>query len=191
MFADPANLPQNFVEYVRERPAFMIVDVTDAAGSMSGNGHSYFRASPWVSSDVLMNVYVNLAPAERGLVMREDSPVWTSAGLHRAAQIGTDQPRWGVWRGGTISELMEIAAQDKTGRGSRSASDMRRAWFDCMAMQMKREGPRSRTPGTLVRRCPLAGWMVRSRRCQSTGRTAFARPRGGPPFRRLTAYRST
>ena len=77
MFEDPANLPENFVDFVEERPNFMVIDVTDAAGSMSGNGHSYFRSSPWVSSDILMNLYFNLSPAERGLVQREDSPVWT------------------------------------------------------------------------------------------------------------------
>ena len=77
MFEDPANLPRNFVEFVEARPNFMVIDVTDAAGSMSGNGHSYFRSSPWVSSDILMNVYFNLSPGERGLVKREDSPVWT------------------------------------------------------------------------------------------------------------------
>ncbi len=77
MFEDPANLPRNFVEFVEERPNFMVIDVTDAAGSMSGNGHAYFRSSPWVSSDILMNLYFNLGPEERGLVQREDSPVWT------------------------------------------------------------------------------------------------------------------
>ena len=77
MFEDPANLPEVFVNYVEERPNFMVIDVTDAAGSLSGNGHSYFRSSPWVSSDVLMNLYFDLSPAERGLLRREDSPVWT------------------------------------------------------------------------------------------------------------------
>jgi esterase/lipase superfamily enzyme len=77
MFEDPANLPRNFVEYLEERPNFMVIDVTDAAGSMSGNGHAYFRSSPWVSSDILMNLYFDLNPAERGLVQRDDSPVWT------------------------------------------------------------------------------------------------------------------
>ena len=41
-----------------------------------GNGHAYFRKSPWVSSDILMTLRHGLGPAERGLEQRDDSPVW-------------------------------------------------------------------------------------------------------------------
>ncbi|MEJ2604769.1 MAG: hypothetical protein P8172_16060, partial [Gammaproteobacteria bacterium] len=52
------------------------VDVEDADQFDEGNGHGYFRKSPWVSSDVLMTLRYGLAPGERGLVRREDSPIW-------------------------------------------------------------------------------------------------------------------
>ena len=46
-----------------------------AEASDAGNGHAYFRKSPWASSDVLMTLATDLGPEERGLV-REDSPIW-------------------------------------------------------------------------------------------------------------------
>jgi esterase/lipase superfamily enzyme len=54
-----------------------IVDVTDAEESSAGNGHAYFRKSPWASSDVLITLATDLGPGERGLVREEDSPIWT------------------------------------------------------------------------------------------------------------------
>jgi esterase/lipase superfamily enzyme len=75
--ANPANLTPHFVELLEANRNFMIVDVTDAQGSLDGNGHSYFRSSPWVSSDVLMNIFYNLAPEERGLVRDPDYPIWS------------------------------------------------------------------------------------------------------------------
>lgn len=52
------------------------IDVAGASNSTSENGHAYFRASPWVSSDILMTLAYRLQPAERGLV-RADTGVWT------------------------------------------------------------------------------------------------------------------
>jgi hypothetical protein len=60
-----------------EHPQLRIIDVTDAEGGTEGSGHSYLRGSPWVSSDMLMTLLYDLAPAERGLVLREDKPIWT------------------------------------------------------------------------------------------------------------------
>lgn len=54
-----------------------IVDVTEAEESDAGNGHAYFRKSPWASSDVLMTLSTDLGPEERGLVRDEVSPIWT------------------------------------------------------------------------------------------------------------------
>jgi hypothetical protein len=63
---------------VRENTSLEIVDVTDAAGATSGDGHSYFRDSPWVSSDMLTYLAYNIDPARRGLVKAaDDVPVWT------------------------------------------------------------------------------------------------------------------
>jgi esterase/lipase superfamily enzyme len=53
------------------------INVSDAEGSGTGNGHGYFRSSPWASSDVLMTLYYGLAPEQRGLVEQQDLPVYT------------------------------------------------------------------------------------------------------------------
>ena len=53
------------------------INVSDAEGSDTGNGHGYFRSSPWASSDVLMSIYYGLTPEERGLVEQQDMPVYT------------------------------------------------------------------------------------------------------------------
>lgn len=54
-----------------------LINVTDAEGGGSGNGHGYFRSSPWVSSDILMTMYFGLMPKERGLVDEEGIPMYT------------------------------------------------------------------------------------------------------------------
>jgi len=59
----------------RDRISF--INVTDAEGSDTGNGHGYFRNSPWASSDVLMSLYYGLTPEERGLVEQDDLPVFS------------------------------------------------------------------------------------------------------------------
>ena len=59
------------------RDQISFINVTDAEGAGEGNGHGYFRSSPWASSDVLMTLYYGLAPEQRGLVRQEDFPVYT------------------------------------------------------------------------------------------------------------------
>ncbi len=59
------------------RDQISFINVSDAEGASTGNGHGYFRASPWASSDVLMSLYYGLTPEERGLVEQEDLPVFT------------------------------------------------------------------------------------------------------------------
>lgn len=54
-----------------------LINVTSAEGSSSANGHGYFRASPWASSDILMTLYYGLKPKERGLVDQEGLPMYT------------------------------------------------------------------------------------------------------------------
>jgi len=65
------------VEYLRKHQELIFIDVTNAQSAAGGNGHAYFRKSPWVSSDVLMTLMHNLKPDERGLVQSADIPVWT------------------------------------------------------------------------------------------------------------------
>ena len=59
------------------RDQISFINVSDAEGSDTGNGHGYFRSSPWVSSDVLMTMYYGLTPEQRGLVEQDDLPVFT------------------------------------------------------------------------------------------------------------------
>ncbi|MEP2530557.1 alpha/beta hydrolase [Shimia sp.] len=54
-----------------------LIDVTDAEGAGIGNGHWYFRSSPWASSDIFLTLIDAQTPQNRGLVRRENSAVWT------------------------------------------------------------------------------------------------------------------
>jgi esterase/lipase superfamily enzyme len=73
----PRELSDELTAFLATSESLSIVDVTDAEESDTGNGHAYFRKSPWASSDVLMTLATDLGPAERGLVRDEDSPIWT------------------------------------------------------------------------------------------------------------------
>ncbi|MFL7795263.1 MAG: alpha/beta hydrolase [Anaerolineae bacterium] len=64
-------------DFFEQHPQLRIVDVTQAEAGTAGSGHSYFRESPWVSSDILVTLLYDLAPSERGLVLEHNSPVWT------------------------------------------------------------------------------------------------------------------
>jgi hypothetical protein len=52
------------------------IDVSDAEGSTTGNGHAYFRKSPWASSDILVTLAYDLKPVERGLTRTQEKPIW-------------------------------------------------------------------------------------------------------------------
>ena len=54
-----------------------IIDVTDAEESSLGNGHAFFRTSPWASSDIFLSLLTPLTAAERGLVRPPGKAVWT------------------------------------------------------------------------------------------------------------------
>jgi esterase/lipase superfamily enzyme len=54
-----------------------LINVTNAEGADSGNGHGYFRSSPWASSDILMTMYYGLTPKQRGLVEEDGIPMYT------------------------------------------------------------------------------------------------------------------
>jgi len=53
------------------------INVSSAEGANTGNGHGYFRSSPWVSSDLLMTLRYGLSPLQRGLIEQEDLPIYT------------------------------------------------------------------------------------------------------------------
>ena len=75
MVAGEASSPA-LAQYLREHPELTIIDVTGAQSATTGNGHAYFRGSPWVSSDILMSLRYDLPPGERGLVLNEDATIW-------------------------------------------------------------------------------------------------------------------
>ena len=53
-----------------------MIDVSDAEGADTGNGHGYFRNSPWASSDMLMTLMYDLMPEQRGLRLKTSMPVY-------------------------------------------------------------------------------------------------------------------
>ena len=61
---------------VEFRDRISLVNVSDAEGAGTGNGHGYFRSSPWASSDVLMTLTYGLTPEQRGLVEQDDLPIY-------------------------------------------------------------------------------------------------------------------
>lgn len=65
------------VNFLRQAQNLQVINVTEAEGAASGNGHAYFRKSPWVSSDILVSLLYNLKPAERALEKDAELPIWT------------------------------------------------------------------------------------------------------------------
>lgn len=72
----PGTLDQRMREFAASSPRLALIDVADADHFDDGNGHAYFRKSPWISSDILMTLRYGLSPAQRGLEQHGDSPVW-------------------------------------------------------------------------------------------------------------------
>jgi len=65
----------DFIENNRNKLTF--VDVTGAPGANQGNGHEYFRSSPWVSSDIIAVLLMDMTPEERGLVHKDGLVYWS------------------------------------------------------------------------------------------------------------------
>ncbi len=76
MFASGEMTPAT-VEFLLETPEISVINVTDAEGAGTGNGHAYFRSSPWASSDILMTLRYGLRPGDWGLVQPDNSPIWS------------------------------------------------------------------------------------------------------------------
>ena len=72
----PGTLDERMRQFTDSSSRLALIDVAEADNFDAGNGHAYFRKSPWVSSDILMSLRYGLTPAERGLEQRDDSPVW-------------------------------------------------------------------------------------------------------------------
>ncbi|GAB5450942.1 MAG: alpha/beta hydrolase [Halioglobus sp.] len=73
---DPARISSDARAFLASQPRLSLINVSAAEGADTGNGHSYFRSSPWVSSDILVQLGYQLLPGARGLAPQDDSPIW-------------------------------------------------------------------------------------------------------------------
>ncbi len=71
------QVPSNVREWIASNDRLFFVDVTGVAGSDARNGHAYFQASPWISSDILATLLYGLTPAERGLIRKNGALSWS------------------------------------------------------------------------------------------------------------------
>ena len=71
------TLSEAATDYLKNTPKLVIVNATDSPGADTGNGHAYFRQSPYTSSDILATLMFDIAPADRGLEQREAGAIWT------------------------------------------------------------------------------------------------------------------
>ncbi len=74
---NPGTLDERMREFVDANTRLALINVAAADHFDEGNGHAYFRNSPWVSNDILVTLRHDLPPAERGLEQPPGSPVWT------------------------------------------------------------------------------------------------------------------
>jgi len=73
-----AEMPQHVRDLLLDTDELALIDVTDAESAGARSGHSYFRDSPWVSSDILATLKYGLTPAERGLIRQDPNlPSWS------------------------------------------------------------------------------------------------------------------
>jgi hypothetical protein len=71
------EIPEAVADYLLAAENLSLINVSEAEGAATDNGHGYFRKSPWASSDILAMIRYGLGPAERGLVREPGSPIWT------------------------------------------------------------------------------------------------------------------
>ncbi|MHA3979819.1 alpha/beta hydrolase [Halovulum sp. GXIMD14794] len=74
--AEKGTLPPDFVSGLSAIKDLHIIDVTNAEAASTGNGHWYFRSSPWASSDLFISLLSDRDPSERGLVRVPGEVVW-------------------------------------------------------------------------------------------------------------------
>jgi len=73
---DGNEVTQDVVARLRETENLSLIDVSEAPGSSFGNGHSYFRSSPWASSDMFVSLIYGLDAQTRGLERAEGQAYW-------------------------------------------------------------------------------------------------------------------
>jgi hypothetical protein len=71
-------MPRHVRDLLLDTDDLALSDVTDAESAGARGGHSYFRDSPWVSSDILATLKYGLTPTERGLIRQDPNlPIWS------------------------------------------------------------------------------------------------------------------
>jgi esterase/lipase superfamily enzyme len=73
---DESQMTASTADWLWKTDDLNFIDVTDAEKSTTGNGHAYFRQSPWVSSDILSTLLYDFTPEERGLYRSAEWPIW-------------------------------------------------------------------------------------------------------------------
>jgi esterase/lipase superfamily enzyme len=73
---DESKMTEPIAEWLWNTDEITLIDVTEAEKSHTGNGHEYFRQSPWVSSDILSTLMYDLTPEERTLQRTREWPMW-------------------------------------------------------------------------------------------------------------------
>jgi esterase/lipase superfamily enzyme len=73
---DEDKMTEPIAEWLWNTDEITFIDVKDAEKSSTGNGHAYFRQSPWVSSDILSTLMYDLTPEERTLTRTREWPMW-------------------------------------------------------------------------------------------------------------------
>ena len=74
---DGSAQAQEIERRLRDTPNLNLIDVSGADGSSFGTGHSYFRSSPWASSDMFVSLIYGLDAPARGLQRPADGAVWS------------------------------------------------------------------------------------------------------------------
>ena len=69
------TLPAHLIELF-DNSNIDVIDVSGAPKILASHGHSYFRSSPWVSSDVISVLRFGLAPSQRSLSREQGRVAW-------------------------------------------------------------------------------------------------------------------
>lgn len=71
------DIPSKALSYIKNSGKLEFIDVSGLEGIKEGVGHAYFRSSPWVSSDILVNLALGVPPDKRGLILQENQVYWS------------------------------------------------------------------------------------------------------------------
>ena len=74
--AAEGEVPSGIEDLLISESRLSLIDASNAPGVDQGNGHWYFRSSPWTSSDIFLSLLKGLLPATRGLIREPKSAVW-------------------------------------------------------------------------------------------------------------------